>query len=38
METRTLRVADTIEKIILILGRQVIPYSINRNGTPNKEL
>jgi len=31
-----LRVANTIEKIILILGREAIPYS-NRNGTRNKE-
>jgi hypothetical protein len=35
-KTRALGVANTIEKIILILGREAIPYS-NRDGTPNKE-
>ena len=33
---RALRVANTIEQVILILGREAIPYS-NRNGTLNKE-
>jgi hypothetical protein len=31
-----LRVANTIEKAILILGREATPYS-NRNGMLNKE-
>jgi hypothetical protein len=35
-KTRAFGVANTIEKIILILGREAIPYS-NREGTPNKE-
>jgi hypothetical protein len=35
-KTRALGVANTIEKIILILGREAIPYS-NRDGAPNKE-
>jgi hypothetical protein len=35
-KTLAFRVANTIEKIILILGREAIPYS-NRNGTLNKE-
>ncbi len=35
-KTRALGVANTIEKIILILGREAIPYS-NRDGTPNEE-
>ena len=35
-KTPALGVANTIEKIILILGREAIPYS-NRDGTPNKE-
>jgi hypothetical protein len=35
-KTRAFGVANTIEKIILILGREAIPYS-NRDGTPNKE-
>jgi hypothetical protein len=35
-KTRALGVANIIEKIILILGREAIPYS-NGDGTPNRE-
>ena len=35
-KTRALGVANTIENIILVLGREAIPYS-NRERTPNKE-
>jgi hypothetical protein len=35
-KTLAFRVANTIEKITLILGREAISYS-NRNGTLNKE-
>jgi len=35
-KTQALRVANAIEKTILILGREATPHS-NRNGTLNKE-
>jgi hypothetical protein len=31
-----LRVANTIERTILVLGKEAIPYS-DRDGKPNKE-
>ncbi len=35
-KTLALRLANTIEKTILISGREATPYS-NRDGTPKKE-
>jgi hypothetical protein len=37
-KTRAFGVANTIEKIILILGREAIPYSVSRRNTRQRAI